>query len=219
MKRAAFILLIITTVAGCAVAQEYRSAIAAEFRILPRLEAEVNVELRKIFLPESYFNRTFQGSLEYKISESLNIGTTYSYAIITEKDEYEDEKGDEAFDRNRLAADLVFQPKRFDNDLRISNRLRYQVSTVDDDESKQYLRNRIMLDYRISSAMNPYFALEPYYRFSSERINIVRLYIGNEMPLFKSKIDLYYIAEIHLDPDRNTAQYIIGLSVELDFKK
>lgn len=217
MKKTALLVLAISGLLYNMNAQEYRGGVSAEFRILKRLEAEAEIELRKIFIPESYFNRTFQGSLGYEITNRWSIGATYSYAVITEKHNYDHNISEEALDRNKLAVDLDYQSKRFGNDLRLSNRFRYQISTGDDDD-RQYFRNRVMVDYKISSAMNPYLAFEPYYRFDKERVSIVRIYIGNEMPLFNSKIDLYYIAEIHQDPQYTTAQYIIGLTVELDFK-
>jgi len=67
--------------------------------------------------------------------------------------------------------------------------------------------------------MNVYFAIEPYYRLYRGNVNNVRFYLGNEMPLPGTKIDLFYIAEIRLRPDNTTTQYIIGIKVELDFKR
>lgn len=217
MKRTVFILISISTFLCGIKAQEYRGGVSAEFSILPRFEGEAGIELRKIFIPESYFNRTFQCSFKYELTGRWSIGTTYSYAIITEK-ENQEERSVEAFDRHRLVIDLDYQAKRFGNDLRISNRFRYQVSTADEHDTRQYFRNRVMLDYKISSLMNPYLALEPYYRFDENRVNAVRFYLGNELPVLGSKIDLYYIAEVHLEPEYTTAQYIIGLTLELDFK-
>jgi hypothetical protein len=200
-------------------AQEYRGGISAEFGLLPKLEAEAEMEFRKIFFPESYFNRTFQGSLTYELTDRWSVGTTYSYAVITEKEERDEDLGEEAYDLNKIAVDMDYQARRFTNDLRISNRFRYQVSQADDDGSRHYIRNRIMIDYKISPAMNPYMAIEPYYRLEKKIVNNLRFYIGNEMAAFGSKIDLFYIAEVHLRPDYTTTQYIIGLKVELDFKR
>ena len=201
-------------------AQEFRGSVSAEFDILPQLQGEVEIELRTIFYPESYFNRTFQGELNYEINSLWSIGGTYSFAIVDEDHEFEDDDEGETGDRNKWVVDLTFQPARFKSDLRLSNRLRYQFTLDEDDEPKMYLRNKLTLDYKITGKMNPYIAVEPYFRFDSNKIKIIRVYLGNEMPFFSTKIDLYYIVEIR--PDREyttTAQYIVGVAFELDFKK
>jgi hypothetical protein len=220
MRYVPLIILSIFTLPKGVHAQEYRGGVSAGFEILHGLKGEAEIEIRKIFIPEKYFNRTFQGSVTYNMTKSWTAGITYSYAIISEEDDDDNgDKAEEAFDRNKLSIDAEYQPKRFGNDLRFSNRFRYQVSRIDDDEVKQYIRNRVMVDYKVSTVMNPYVALEPYYRFDKNKVNILRIYIGNEMPLFSSKINIFYIAEIHPGPEYPTAQYIIGLKLELDFKK
>jgi len=218
--RFAIVIISLVTFFLPAGAQEYRASVSAEFDILPRLQGEVEIELRKIFYPRSYFNRTFQGELSYEINSLWSIGAMYNFAIVDEDREFEDEDDGETGDRNKWVVDLTFQPRRFESDLRLSNRFRYQYTIVDDDDPKLYLRNKLTLDYKITGKMNPYIAVEPYLRFDSNKIKIIRIYLGNEMPFFSTKIDLYYIVEI--SPDREsttTSQYIVGVAFELDFKK
>jgi|WetSurMetagenome_2_1015567.scaffolds.fasta_scaffold08682_2 hypothetical protein len=198
--------------------QEYRGSVAADFNILSRLEGEAEIELRKAWIPESFFNRTFQCQIDYALTKRWTVGMMYSYSKITEKAEYTIDEGDENLDRNRFGINLTYQAKRFDNDLRLSSRLRYQYSMVDDAKPRQYLRNKITLDYRITRIMNPYVAIEPYYRLETNKINIFRVYLGNEMPFFNTRLEIYYIAEIRLKIDYTTARYIVGMAFKLDYR-
>jgi len=200
-------------------AQEFRGGVSADFTLLPRLSTELEVEIRKAFYPENYFNRTFQGELSYDVLDSWSVGVLYGFSIIKHNREFSDEAGEESRDRNKFAFNVEFKPKRFNNDLRLSNRFRYQYAIVDDDEPKQYFRNKITLDYKISDKMNPYVAIEPYYRLSSNRISVIRIYLGNEMPVFKIGMELYYITEIKLREEYATTQYIVGLKIKLDYKR
>ena len=218
MKRILYSLLVLIVLSCSLRAQEYRAGVSVESHILPCLKGEAQFELRSIFYPGYYLNRTFQVELSYEFSQSWNLGAAYSYSYISKDDEFDNVNGDETSDRNKYMVNLEFNPKRYVNDLKISNRIRYQYSTVNGDQSKQYLRNKFTVDYKITSRMNPYMSIEPYYQLEKNKFNIVRFYLGNELPVWKSKIDIYYIAEVHLVPEQVNADYILGLMIELDWK-
>ena len=215
------IILFLLTICQVSLGQEYRGGISAEFSIAPRIEAEAEIELRRIFYPGTYINRTFQGSVSYSFSKSLSADLVYSFALIDKSGEFsETDLDNEKSERSKLALDLQYQPGRFNNDIRLSNRLRYQYAVVDrDDAPKQVIRERLKIDYKISGKMNPYVAIEPYYSLKVNKIKVVRFWLGNEFPLFGTEMELYYIAEINLKIDHNTVQYIVGATLKLDFKK
>jgi hypothetical protein len=202
-----------------ATAQEYRGAVSAEFSLLPNLDAEAEVELRKVFYPGSYFNRTFQGKLSYDISSALKTALSYSYSLIDKDEEFSDEAEGESSERHKVSVDFEFETGRYDNDLKFSNRMRLQMAALDENKPKAYFRNKFSMDYRVSKKMNPYIAVEPYFNIRKGEIKVIRCYLGNELTLFNSNIDIYYIAEIRPVENYTTAQYIIGISVKLDYRK
>jgi hypothetical protein len=143
----------------------------------------------------------------------------YSFSLIDKNEEFSDEAEGESSDRHKVTLDVGYQPKRFDNNLRLTNRFRFQIATLDDNRPKAYLRNKVTLDYKIADNLNPYIALEPYYNLRLQQVKVIRGYLGNEMLLFNTGIDLYYIAELRLKDDNTTdMQYILGLKVKLEYK-
>ncbi len=198
--------------------QEFRGGVAADFGILHRVEGEVELEIRKAWIPESYFSRMAQIQVDYILSDRWSAGLLYSYSYITESGEDALDETNENLERNRFGINISYQTKRFENDLRISNRLRYQYSSVDDKKPTQYLRNKLTVDYRMTKAMNPYIAVEPYYDIVEGELRSVRVYVGNEMPLFNTKIDIYYISEIRHEEEYLDIQYIIGIAIKLNFR-
>jgi hypothetical protein len=199
--------------------QEFRGGVAADFGILPRVEGEVELEIRKAWIPESYFTRMAQIQVDYILSDRWSAGILYCYSYITESGEHALDESNENLERNRFGINISYQAKRFENDLRISNRLRYQYSSVDDKKPTQYLRNKLTVDYKMTKAMNPYVAVEPYYDLGKTKLGSVRVYLGNEMPLFNTRINIYYISEIRHEEEYLDIQYIIGMTVKLNFRK
>jgi len=218
MKATLFFILVFFAFWLPVTSQEYRGAVSAEFGLSPKLEAGVEIELRKVFYPGSYFNRTFQGKLDYKFSKRWSVGTMYSFSLIDKDEEFSDEAEGESSDRNKISTDIVYQPKRFNNNLRLTNRFRFQIATLDDNRPKAYLRNKITLDYKVADKLNPYIALEPYYNLRLQKLKVIRAYLGNEMPLFNTVLDLCYIVELRLNEKTTDVQYILGLKVKLDYK-
>jgi hypothetical protein len=217
MKKVIFILLILLINIQFIAAQEYRGGLSADIKINGRLKADVDLETRRIFFPGTYINRTAQIGLGYQLKPNLSAKVLYSYAYITRNSEFDKITGDETSDRNRYMFDIQYSPKRFSNDLKLSNRLRYQYTVVRNNKPKQYLRNKFTVDYKITAKMNPYVAIEPYYQIDNNEFRLVRLYIGNEVPVWKTKLDLYYITEFNFLPEHLTTQYTLGLMFEFDW--
>jgi hypothetical protein len=200
-------------------AQEYRGGVSTEVEITRNLNAEIGFEARKVFNPESYFNKTFQGKVEYSFADLWRVATSYSYSFITEQEDDGEETGEETSDKSKITADLIFQPRRFNNDLKLVNRFRYHYSTVDDSRAKEYLKNKLTLDYRIHKNMNTYVAVEPFYHLQSRRISHLRIYLGTEMPVLRTKMEIYYIAEVKFKEESFRTFYIVGASFKINYKK
>ena len=201
--------------------QEYRAGVSLNYHLFPKLVVEGESELRTHFKTEPYFNTTFSAHFRYSFFDPLYLGIFYSYSIrsdvLTTKD-----YNDEIDDKYKFGFDIAYKSTRFNNDLRFNNRLRYQY-TICENKSKQYIKNKLTLDYKITNKMNPYIAIEPYYSILYNEVNVIRFYIGNEMPLFISKLEFYYIAEIHFREEYfykkyKSTQYIVGVSYKLKLK-
>jgi predicted porin len=191
--------------------QELRGAIAAQIDLSPRVSSEIELQARRISLPQTCFNRNVEVKLDYSLFKPLTLSGSYSFSYLSEQPEQLGESDDENSDKHKISADVEFKPERFDNDLRLSNRFRYQYTTIDNSKTREYLRNKLTLDYKISKKMNPYIAIEPYYNLNSSDIHLVRLYLGNEFSFKKSKLELYYIAEKREKNDQIDLQYIVGV--------
>jgi hypothetical protein len=199
--------------------QEFRGGVAADFGILPKIAGDVDLEVRKAWIPEAYFTRMAQMQIDYAFSKRWSAGLMYTYSYVSEKGEHALDEDNENLERNRYGLNLNYQTKRFDNDFRISNRLRYQYASVDDRKPTQYLRDKITVDYRLTRAMNPYISVEPYFNLVKTGLNSVRIYLGTEMPVLGTKLDIYYISEIRHEEEQLQIQYIIGASVKFNFRK
>lgn len=200
-------------------AQEYRGALSADFSLLPNLDAEAEIELRKVFYPGSYFNRTFQGKISYSWSPSWQTGLSYSYAIIDKDEEFSDDAEGESAEKHKISLDIGYETKRMDNDLKFSNRFRIQMSTLDDKKPKPYIRDRFMVDYRITKKFKPYIGVEPYFHLRQQKFKVVRFYLGSDVTLFGTDVDIYYIAEVKPVKYNSSATYILGIAVKLDYRK
>jgi hypothetical protein len=214
-NRQLLLMLMALVISVFARAQEFRVGVSAETGIVNRLSGELEIEARKVFSPEPYFSSVFQGKIKYAVNRRLDVAASYSYTY--KKNQFTDYTlaGDESSDRDKVTADLVYQPKRFSNNVRLTNRFRYQYAVTDDKKPKEYFRNRMMLDYRLNQKMNPYVAIEPYFHLRNTRINIIRFYLGNEVPVWKTEMELFYIAEVHIKKGNSFAQYMIGATFKI----
>jgi hypothetical protein len=90
--------------------------------------------------------------------------------------------------------------------------LRYQHSVIDSQKHKDYLRNKLKIDYRFLKEMKPYAALESYHKLEKYTPNKYRLYIGCEYKILpKNKLENYYILEVTNDGKNAYISHMIGL--------
>ncbi len=219
MKTLRFIPIFLILLYQPAAAQEIRGGIALGYFLSPKVNMEIELQTRKISYPETCFNRNIEVKMDYSLAGLWRLSGSYGYSSLSIQSENLDENENENSDKHKFTGDLVFQPKRFDNDFKLTNRLRYQYSTVDNSRRREYLRNKITLDYKISKKMEPYIALEPYFNLLKQDFRYVRFYIGNELSFNNSKLEIYYITEARLKEENLGLQYIMGATYKFNYNK
>lgn len=195
-------------------AQELRLGFDYDKDIISNLEISGEIELRKSLDYNNFYYPIFQASADYSFLENFSIGGSVRYSVIPEVKKRSNEVLYEEMDEKwRYTADLKFKTERFKNDIRISNRLRYQYSSENNEKTRSYLRNKISVDYKLNKKMEPYIAVEPYFFSETGKIRKTRLYIGNEVDFFKDKLDLYLIIEV--DNRAFSTFHIVGITYKL----
>ena len=114
-------------------------------------------------------------------------------------------------DRLRFTIETKAKSKRFEKGVRLRYRLRYQHSRTHLGNHKDYLRNRLTLDYKFIKEMNPYVAGELYFRLGENEIQRFRLYLGTEIQLFNREAELSYILEGEFDDSYFQSFHMIGV--------
>jgi len=195
-------------------AQELRIGVDYKRMLPAKLEFTSKVQLRNILIPQNTFYVILQVGLEYEIFETLSLAGTYRYSLIpTGKSENLLESLGE---KQRYTAELEYKHPRFDNGIRLSYRLRYQHSAIHEGKSRDYLRSRLKVDYKLTKELRPYIALEPYYRLGKNEMNRIRLYLGSEINVVRTEIELSYIFEVKTHDDNgNWTSHMIGLFLKL----
>jgi hypothetical protein len=207
-----FISLLLTSL-GIA-AQELRIGVDYNRMLPAKLEFTSKVQLRTILGPQHIYYIILQVGLEYEIFETLSLAGTYRFSLApTAKSENLLKSLD---DKRRYTAELKYKHPRFDNGIRLSYRLRYQHSATHEGRSRDYLRNRLKVDSKLTKELRPYIAIESYYRLGKNEMNRLRLYLGSEIKVVRTEIELSYIfeAKTHDDNGRWTF-HMIGLFLKL----
>lgn len=197
-------------------AQEIRSGIEFDRNILPKLETEVKFQLRKV--PESadyFFNSCIvQVNLGYEFIAGFRLAGTFRYTGFAKEDNdipsiinYQD--------KFRITSDLGYKSKKFQNNTRLCNRLRYQKSISSIHNNKSYVRNRLKCEYYLTKKTVPYIALEPFYSFESKQFDAYRLYVGSNFELVFNSIDIYIILELNTKNGRYSSYHCLGFTYKI----
>ena len=118
-------------------------------------------------------------------------------------------------DKMRFTADTKVRSKRFDSGVRIRYRLRYHHSSTWEGNSRDYLRNKLLLDYNFNKEMSPYAAAELYFRLGEMEFQKFRLYLGTDIKFFKRNLELSYILEGDIDNTYFRSYHMMGLFFHL----
>lgn len=175
-----------------------------------KFELSFNEELR---LNEnmSHVDKVFSElSASYKIFKGFRAKLTYRF---TRENDYESRN----YDLNSRI-DLGLSYKHKINNLRISNRLKYQTESANhSDNNPTYLRNKFTTSYKIND-FAPFISYEFFYQFNDEHlINRTRLSIGSKYKLNKNNsIKVFYIFEDKFNTTRLKHSHIYGINYSID---
>lgn len=194
-------------------AQEFRTGVDYERMLPANTELSGKFEIRKTLVPQNAFYNVFQLGLKHEIINNLSLGGTFRRSFTpARKNENLLESLDE---KRRYTAELGFKYPRFDNGVRLSYRLRYQHSTTLEGKSKDYLRNRLKVDYKLIKDLQPYLAIEPYFRLEENEIRKCRLYLGSKVNVLRMGVELSYIFEVKIHNELASTSHFIGIYFEI----
>ncbi|WP_321372475.1 DUF2490 domain-containing protein [uncultured Draconibacterium sp.] len=168
-----------------------------EFAVSPEIRFKEGFELKEYFL---------QAGIEYKFSKYFRLGAGYRFGYNINKDDEH-----ESFGRFNIDAKTGFKWNRFNPKFR----LRYTNADdfADDNETKNYLRYRLELEYSIKKLdLEPYILNEWYHELDAKEFNKSRIEVGLMYKLNKHhKIGAYYRVNKYLKSDKDDRS-IIGVS-------
>jgi hypothetical protein len=193
-------------------AQEYRLGVSYSLPLHKNLETEVKTEYRHL----AQINRNegmIQFQANWKISEKISTSAGYRYYL--QREVRDDEEGSFILeDKNRFSADLSLKSARFDNDLRVGSRFRYQYAVNGRNRQTVCLRVKTTADYRLNKRINPYLSFEPYFYPESRKFESFRLSAGEEIAVRGKKADVSLTAERNRRFTDHT-EYFLSLLFEL----
>ncbi|WP_462280666.1 DUF2490 domain-containing protein [Salinivirga cyanobacteriivorans] len=177
---------------------------------IAKFKGDAELQIRRLSIENNSYSLLGQLKIEYEAADWLDVGITYRYKATGESDSYADNHIDYN-NKNRYTFDLQYKSDRFDNDIKLKNRLRYQVNVDADGDKVTYFRNRLTLDYKLTNLYRPYMAAEVYYKTDEQIIKNLRLYLGSEFEMERHSIELFYILEADIEKKPEMV-YILGLA-------
>jgi hypothetical protein len=185
-----------------------------------RLEAGVNYTIKKINIgldteirqPSVLYNDylgLMQTKIGYEISKRFDLELGYRYK--TNIEEFYPESHVEYNNKHRLTLEMAYNLKRFNNDIKLKDAIRYQANFSESGKMKKYLRNSFELNYNLTNKFKPYIANIFYYNIDENRFSEYRLKLGSDFEIGKNSLDLFYIIEIDIAKIERT-RYILGIA-------
>ncbi len=196
--------------------QEFRLGVGYEKEILPNFELDGKAEFRTIFESDNEYYGIFQLGAGYGFLKYFSLGGTIRLSVVRDNivEKIDSEIEHEIEEVIRYTGDFKYKTKRFNNDLRITNRFRYQYSDVDAENKRTYIRDKIGLDYKFNKRVKPYIALEPYWRLEKNELRKIRIYIGNELNILKNTLEISFIMEANMKDSETYTFFMVGINYE-----
>lgn len=196
-----------------AFSQETRFEIGADYTI-KKFNIGLEAQLRKPSLIKNDYLGLFQAEVEYEICKRL--GFEVGYRFKTDIEEFYSESHIDYNSKHRLTFDLGYNAKRFDNDIKLKNTVRYQTNFSENGKRNNYLRNEFELNYSLTNKFEPYIAPGIYYNLDEKHFSEFRIEIGSGFEFGKNSIDVFYIIELDVLGVERT-RYILGLAYGVSF--
>jgi len=209
VKRLLLIIYLFLLLYPDAYSQEVRLGINYERNLLPKLELKSKCQIRKHNNHPITFYSIVQAGLQYKITRKVSVSGSVRYTLSPDRNinwEFDD-----IYEKTRYAAEIKYKTRRYNNDIRISNRFRYQHLSTHSDEKKDYLKNKIVIDYKLTKAHNVYIAIEPYLRLGELKIQKCRIYIGDVFNISNHEFEVYFIVEGKTHNDVFSINHTLGI--------
>lgn len=194
-------------------AQELRLEVGADYTI-KRFNLAVEVQLRMPSLIENDFLGLIEAEVVYKITKRLHLELGYRFK--TNVAEFYPESHIDYNNKHRLAFDLGYSLRRFDNGIKLGNTIRYQMNLSESGKHNHYFRNEFELNYKISKLLKPYIAPSIYYNINKQEFSKFRIELGNKFEFDKNNIGVYYIIEADISRTEKT-RYVIGVQYGIRF--
>lgn len=196
-----------------AFSQETRFEIGTDYTI-KKFNIGLEAQLRKPSLIKNDYLGLFQAEVEYEICKQLDFEVGYRFK--TDIEEFYPESHIDYNSKHRFTFDLGYNAKRFDNDIKLKNTVRYQTNFSQNEKRKNYLRNEFELNYKLTNKFEPYIAPSIYYNLDKKHFSEFRIEIGSGFELGKNSIDVFYIIELDVLGVERT-RYILGLAYGVSF--
>ena len=197
-------------------AQEIRGELEFEKDLGKHFEVGGTLGLRKNLTYSDHLvsHGIIQADAAYAPFRFLKFKTGARYAVSIDEDH--DIVGVmDVEDKLRFTTDVLFESHRWDNDLKLSNRVRCQYMVYNSNKSETLWRNKLELDYKLTKHVNPYIALEPFYSFGEQELESFRLYLGADFEIFKHSFDFFVINEFEAFAEGFSLGQIMGFAVKL----
>lgn len=193
--------------------QELRAGVDFDRKIHKKVEFLSEFQLRKSFYGGGALYTITQAGLEYKFTRQISVAATFRYSLgFIEISEHLPQF---FHDRMRYTVETKVKSKRFDSGIKFKYRLRYQKSKTQQGKNKDYLRNKLIVDYNFTQELSPYFGAEFYYQLDENEFQRFRLYLGADIKPFKQEVEVCYIMEGISDNRYFLSYHILGLFFRL----
>lgn len=195
MNRAMIIgsMVAVLLVNGVARSQETRFGGQLDMSITSDLNLELEAEVRSEKHFTTFETALVESAVSYELGDYFEIKTGYRHAFIPDNFVA---TGSPDVNEDRLTMSF-YAEKEVVEDLDVQYRGRYQWAKEvegSDSDHRQYFRNRLKLDYNLTSIADPYMSYEFYYRIDRRRaINQWRIEIGLDIELTDNMdMDVFY---------------------------
>lgn len=189
-------------------AQELWTGATFRLRLNKSWAAEVEQQFRFDNNITSYGSSFTELGLRYKYNNHVGVKAGYRFTDRSGNVRIPD-------NRQRFNADVFFNIGSSKTDFVLSYRIRYQRSRIGDEETKprDYLRNRLSMDYNLTKKTQPYVETELFYLFEDKNeLRAMRLTMGLNTQLTKQlELNTFYRLENELNVKRPERVRIIGV--------
>jgi hypothetical protein len=196
-------------------AQEYRAGYKIEYELFKDISSETVIQYRNTAY-RSEKNNAFLGQTEIEYKRLDDIMFAMGFRFKNEK-ELDFKEEPELSDKYRYTADVKLQIPESKKDFTIHDRVRYQYSTDEDNDRKDFIRNEITLLYKAEDFFNYYATQELFYNIQEKNVSINRLGLGLIFELTSEyEIETYFIIESKINHMEVRNNYISGVEFSVD---